>query len=316
MWTVWLLASSWAPLAGMVMALADPPYERQTFLGSMAANWGIVPSFLLRIGVTYAAARKAFAAGVRWRAVAWFAAGGVALVVMFAGCVPVGSDLTKSQEWEKWEELIKPPMALAAVFYGVLAASLCQPGKRISHERRDFGIVLAGLWIAAPVIATHFALANVWQSDPAYPACLPLVRTTRILFGHGDWFVTSFGPSALGLGDWIQGRSHYGVLLGLQLVLAFLPVAVAVVSLLRIIARRRWVHLVENGRILGWGLRDATVAWPTGIPVLTGDGRGPVKVLARMRDTADPYRAAEADPVALVASSPRTAHRVRAHARP
>jgi hypothetical protein len=84
---------------------------------------------------------------------------------------------------------------------------------------------------------------------------------------------------------------------------SFLPVAVALGSLLRIVARRRWVHLVENGRIPGWGLRDAAVPWPR-ILVLTGDGRGPVKVLARVRDTTDPYRAAEAEPLALVASYP------------
>jgi len=312
MWTVWLLVSSWAPLVGLVMALADLPQERRTFLESITANWGIGPCFLVRLGITYAAARKAFAARARWRAVAWLAAGGAALVVMLADALPLGSDLPESQRWEEWREFIAPPIALAAAWYGVLAASLYRPGGRSSHEQRDYGVALAGLWVAGPAIASHFALMRVWYSDPAYPACRTLVWTTRALFGHGDWFRAGF-PNSRGLGGWISRGVNHDVLFGLQLVLAsLLPVAVALGSLLRIIARRRWVHLVENGRIPRWGLSDATVPWPAGIPVLTGDGRGPVKVLARMRDTADPYRAAEAEPVALVElprSWPRRARR-------
>jgi hypothetical protein len=315
MWTMWLLVSSWAPLVGLVMALADPPQERRTFLESIAANWGIGPCFLVRLGITYSAARKAFAARARWQAVAWLAAGGAALVVMLAGAAPVGRDLPESQQWEEWRELIAPPIALAAAWYGVLAAALYRPGGRSSHEQRDYGVALAGLWISVPVIASYFALPRVWLTDPAYPACSKLVRMTRTLFGHGDWFGTDFGLGSRGLGSWIHRGGNRDVLVGLQLVLAsLLPVAVALGSLLRIIARRRWVHLVENGRIPGWGLMDATVQWPGGMPVLTGDGRGPVKVLARARDTACPYRAAEAEPVALVASSPGRGS--RRHRRP
>jgi hypothetical protein len=309
MWTVWLLVSSWAPFTGLVMALADPPQERRTFLESIAANWGIGPFFLVRLVITYAAARKAFAARARLRAVAWLASGGAALVVMFAYAVPVASDRREPQGWEVWGELLAAPAALAAAWYGVLAASLYRPGGRSSHEQGDYGVALAGLWIAGPAIATHFALTRVGLSDPAYPACAALVRMTRALFGHGDWFGAGF-PDFRGLGGWIHIGVNHDVLLGLQLVLAsFVPIAVALGSLLRIIARRRWVHLVENGRLPGWGLRDAPVPRPAGMPVLTGDGRGRVKVLARLRDMADPYRAVEAEPVALVASSPGRASR-------
>lgn len=300
MWTVWLLVSSWAPLVGLVMALADPPQERRTFLESITANWGIGPCFLVRFAITYAVARKAFAARARWRAVAWLAAGGAGLVAMLAGAAPVVSDLPESQRWEEWKALIAPPIALAAAWYGVLAASLYRPSGRSSHEQRDYGVALAGLWIAVPAVASHFALMRVRLSDPAYPACRTLVRTTRALFGHGDWFKVAF-PDFGGLGGWIHRDVNHDVLSGLQLVLAgLLPTAIALGSLLRIIARRRWVHLVENGRIHGWVLRDGTVPWPGGMPVLTGYGQGPVKVLARVQDAARSYRAAEAEPVALV----------------
>jgi hypothetical protein len=301
MWTVWLVASSWAPLVGLVMALADPPQERRTFLETLAANWDIVPFFLVRLGITYAAARKAFAARTRWWAVAWLAAGGAGLVAMLAGgAPPLTSDLTGSQKWEEWREVVVPPIALAAAWYGVLAAALYRPGGRSSYDQRDYGVALAGLWIAGPAIASHFALMREWLSEPADLVCRALVRTTGALFGHGNWFRTSF-PDLRGLGEWIHSAVNEDALSGLQQVLAsLLPAAVALGSLLRIVARRRWVHLVEAGRIPGWVLKDTTVQWPAGMPVLTGDGRGPVKVLARVRDAAGPYRAAEAEPVALV----------------
>ena len=76
--------------------------------------------------------------------------------------------------------------------------------------------------------------------------------------------------------------------------------AVALMSLLRIIARRRWMRLVEEGRISGWRLINPTVPPPAGLPVLTGGGPGAVKVLARVPGTADPLGAADAEPVALV----------------
>lgn len=302
-WTVWLLVSSWAPFTGLVMALADPPQERSTFLASIAANWGIGPVFLLRLVIAYAAARKAFAARTRLRAIGWLEAGGAALVLMFAYSMPVASDRRESEGWAVWGELLAAPAILAAAWYGVLAASLYRPGGRSSDERWDFAVALAGLWLAVPAMATHFALARVGLSDPSYPACVAAVRMTRALFGHGDWFGSGF-PDFRGLGGWIHRGVNHDVLLGLQLVLAIvLPFAVALGGLLRIIARRRWVHLVENGRIPGWGLTEATVSGPASLRILTGDGRGPIKVLARMRDGADPYREAEAEPVALVASS-------------
>jgi hypothetical protein len=300
MWTVWLLASSWAPVVGLVMALADPPWERRTFLETIEANWGIVPFFFVRLGITYAAARKAFAARTRWRAVAWLAAGGAGLVVMLAPFVRVGADAPESLQWEEWRECITPPIALAAAWYGVLAAALYRRGGRSSHEQRDYRVAFAGLWIAGPAIASHFALMWEWFSDPGDLVCRTLVRTTRTLFGHGDWFGDAF-PDSRGLGRWISPGLHHDVLFGLQLVLAtLLPVAVALGSLLRIVARRRWVHLVDSGRIPGWVLKDATVQWPAEMPVLTGDGREPVKVLARLQHVASSYRAADAVPVALV----------------
>jgi hypothetical protein len=266
----------------------------------MAANWGIGPFFLIRLGITYTAAHKAFAARARWRAVAWLAAAGAGLVVMLASVVPVGSDASVSLQWEEWRERIAPPIALAAAWYGLLAASLYRPGGRSSHEQRDYRVAFAGLWIAGPAMASHFALVREWRSKPGDLVCRTLVRTTRTLFGHGDWFGDAF-PDSRGLGSWTSRSVNHDVLFGVQLVLAsLLPVAVALGSLLRIIARRRWVRLVENGRIPGWVLMDTSVRWPGGMPVLTGDGRGPVKVLARVQDSASSYRAAEAEPVALV----------------
>src|SRR5258708_3274156 len=55
MWTVWLLASSWAPFVGLVMALADLRLERRTFLETLAANWGIGALFLIRLRIAYVA---------------------------------------------------------------------------------------------------------------------------------------------------------------------------------------------------------------------------------------------------------------------
>jgi hypothetical protein len=283
------------------MALGDAPQ----------ASWGsnsLVLLFLLaRLVIVCTAVRKASAARTRLRAVAWSAAGGAALVVMLAGAIPVCINEREPQRCEAWWwGFLATYTALAAAWYGVLAAFLYRSGGRSSDEHADHRVALAGLWLAVPVIATHFALTNGWRGDPGYPACLALVRTTRALFGHGHWFEASF-PDARGLGGWITSRSNHGFLIGLQLALAgFLPVAAAVVSLLRVIARRRWVHFVENGRIPGWCLRDATGQWPAGLPVLTGNGRGPVNVLALSRNTADPFRAAEAEPVALVARGRRS----------
>ena len=298
--TVWLLLSSWAPLVGLVMALADPPLARPTFRETWAANWDIFPFFLFRLGLTYSSARKALASRTRLRAVAWLAAGGAGLVVMLAGSAPVGSDLPVSQKWQEWRELVVPPIALAAAWYAVLAAILYRSGGQASHEQRDQKVALGGLWIAWPALASHIALMRVWLDAPIYPACRTLVRTTEVLFGHGSWFRTSF-PDSRGLGEWIHGGVHHDVLSGLQLVLAILlPIAVALGSLLRIVARRRWVHLVEKERIPGWALTDATAPRVAGLPVLTGDGRGPVKVLARVLDAAGPDRITEAEALARV----------------
>jgi hypothetical protein len=90
------------------------------------------------------------------------------------------------------------------------------------------------------------------------------------------------------------------ILLGVQLMLAsVLPAAFALTSFLRIVLRRRWVHLVAAGRIPGWVLTDAMTSAPVNIPVLTGDGRGLIRVLARVQDAVAPYRAADPEPVAL-----------------
>ena len=283
------------------------------FRESTAAYWGrrslVLLFLLLRLVVIYAAARKAFSASSRLRAVAWSAAAGAASILMVAGDVTLGHDAPRSQLWEEWGTFIATHISLAAAWYGVLAVSLYRPGGRSSHEQRDYRVALAGLWIAAPAIASHLALMHVWRSDAAYPACLALVRTTRALFGHRDWFEASFldwfeasSREARGLGGWIYSRSHYAFLLSLQLALAcFLPIAMALESLLRVLARRRWLHFVALGRIPGWCLREVTEQWPAGLPVLTGNGGEPVNVLARNRDTTDPLRAGGAEPVALVA---------------
>jgi hypothetical protein len=49
---------------------------------------------------------------------------------------------------------------------------------------------------------------------------------------------------------------------------------------------------------------NATIPGSIGIPVLTGDGQGAVKVLARVPDTVHPFRAGTDEPVALVTVSP------------
>ena len=179
-----------------------------------------------------------------------------------------------------------------------LAVSGCRT-RFARTERLPGRTRLASLWVAVPVVVSHFALLSQWPGAPAFSSCRALVRTTRVLFGHGAWFHPLF-PDSRGLGVWIN-HGDDDLLLGVQLILAsVLPAAVALTSFLRIVARRRWVHLVAKGRIPGWVLTDATARAPADIPVLTRDGRGLVKGLARVHDTVDPYRAADAEPVALV----------------
>jgi hypothetical protein len=188
--TVWLLVAAWAPFTGLVMALADPPLERTTFLARIAANWGIVPIFSLRLLIAYATTRKAFAAQTRLQAIAWLGAGGAVLVLMLASTLPATGERRGPEGWDVLGEFLATPAALAAAWYAVLAAFLYRPRGRSSDEQRDVAVALVGWWLAVP--ATAIALMMTGISDPWYPACAPVARMTLALFGHGVWFGTGF----------------------------------------------------------------------------------------------------------------------------
>jgi hypothetical protein len=291
--TVWLVAGLWAPLVGLVAALG--------LRGGPAANWLELTLLLIRLVLSYGAANKAFASRTRWRAMAWMASGAAIIVVVlaplyFGVAIVDGPGGGTTFPWQD----ITTCAALAAAWYLLLAVFLYRPAGRSSHEQADCAVGLAGLWVALPILATNLTLTHF---TPAY---LALATTTFLLFGYDVVPILNYG----GLGGWIQGCHSGCFLLGVHLALVgLLPIAVALLILLRIISRRRWVRLVEDGRISGWRLMDATIPRSAGIPVLTGDGQGAVKVLARISGTADPFRAVDVEPVALVAVSPGGARR-------
>jgi hypothetical protein len=293
---MWLVAGSWAPLVGLVVALG--------LHRGLAANWDVLTILLIRLVISYGAAKRAFASRARWRAIAWMAFGGAAIVVVLAPWYPrtVYQFTPQEERGDSWQD-ITTLAALAAAWYSLLAVLLYRPVERGSHEQTDYSVALAALWAALPILTTNLARTNVMSSERRYSAYLMLERITNVLFGSHDWFRI---PSReyRGPGAWIQDWDREYLLLGASLALAgLLPVGVALLSALRIIARRRWLRRVEDGRISGWRLLDATTPRPDGLSVLTGDGQGAVKVLTRLRNQADPYRScADVEPVALVAA--------------
>jgi hypothetical protein len=291
--TVWLVAGSWAPLVGLVAAGLQ---------GGPAA--GGVTLLAIRLFVSFGAAYKASASRTRWRAILWMATG-AALTVVLAPWHPHDDDAPP--EYDQWAKT-RTAVALAAAWYSLLAVFLYRRAAQRSHEQADVAVGLASLWIALPTLATNFTLTNDMFGYLEHGA---LATTTCLVFGHRGFFTVPI-LDYRGLGAWMQG-CHIGcVLFGVHLALAgLLPIALALLILLRIMGRRRWVRLVEGGQVSGWHLMDATTPGPTGIPVLTGDGQGAVKVLARVPDTVHPFRAG-AEPVALVAVFPdRGSHAAR-----
>ncbi len=298
--TVWLVVGSWAPLVGLIAAWG--------LRGGLAANLGelIVP--LSRLVLSYGAANKAFASRTRLGAMAWMAGGAAVVMVLTPArgyVVPVHGPGHSEPPWED----IVDYAALAAAWYALLAALLYRPAGRSSYERADFTTGLAALWVASPVLATaSLALTNFM---PAYLASCgdPASKTLALMCAWDfmpDYLHYRFDPASKTLALMCGYRQWSGFTTGVHLaLLGLLPIAVALLALLRIIGRRRWVHLVEDGRISGWCLivADAPIPHRAEIPVLIGDGQGMVKALARVPQTADAYRTAAAEPVALIGIS-------------
>jgi hypothetical protein len=282
--TVWLVAASWAPLVGLVVA------------GLQGGPPTLVTLLAIRLVVSFGAAYKASASRTRWRAMLWMATG-AAITVVLAPWQPYVYDAPP--QYDQWA-MTRTSVALAASWYSLLAVLLYRRATQRSHEQADVAVGLASLWLALPTLAMNFTLTDgmFGYLEHGAPA-----TTTCLVFGHRGFFAVPI-LDYRGLGAWMQG-CHIGcVLFGVHLALAgLLPIALALLILLRIMGRRRWVHLVEGGQVPGWLLMDATIPGPTGIPVLTGDGQGANKVLARVPDTVHPFRAG-AESVALVAVSP------------
>lgn len=197
--------------------------------------------------------------------------------------------------WDPQLQAIITLAAVATAWYSLLAVLLYRPAGRSSLEQADYGVVLAAVWMALPILATNPVLGRFLPTTDAqtyaaqgeslaYLVYLQLAISTALLFGDRGWF-----------NDFTIGVP--------LTVVGLLPMLAALFFLLRIIGRRRWVHLVEHGRIAGWRLMDVTIPRPAGIPVLTGDGTGPVKVLVRVFYTTHPFRTTNAEPPALVALS-------------
>jgi hypothetical protein len=298
--TVWLVVGSWAPLVGLIAALG--------LRGGLAANLGelIVP--LSRLVLSYGVANKAFASRTRWGAMAWMACGAAIVMVLTPGRGYAVTVRGPGHSEPPWEDIVDYA-ALAAAWYALLAALLYRPAGRSSYERADFTAGLAALWVASPVLATaSLALTNFM---PAYLASCgdPASKTLALMCAWDfmpDYLHYRSDPASKTLALMCGYRQWSSFTTGVHLALiGLLPIAVALLALLRIIGRRRWVHLVEKGRISGWCLMVANAPIPNRaeVPVLMGDGQGLVKVLARVPQTANVYRAAAAEPVALVAIS-------------
>jgi hypothetical protein len=299
--TVWLVAGSWAPLVGLIAALG--------LRGGLVANGGELIVQLVRLVLSCGVANKAFASRTRWRAMAWMASGAAIVMVLTPGRGYVVT-IRGPGYWEPpWVDIVDYA-ALAAAWYALLAALLYRRVGRSSYERADFTAGLAALWVASPILAT----ANLARTNfmPAYlascgdPASKTLALTCAWDF-MPDYLHYRSDPASKTLALLCGYRGWSSFTTGVHLaMIGLLPIAVALMTLLRIIGRRRWVHLVEDGRISGWRLTDAgaIILRRADIPVLTGNGQGTVKVLARVPHTADPYRTADAaEPVALVAVS-------------
>jgi hypothetical protein len=298
--TVWLVVGSWAPLAGLIAAVG---------VRGLARNEELIVQ-LVRLVLSCAVANMAFASRTRWRAMAWMASGAAIVMLLTSGR---GDALTVMRGPDRseppWEDMMDYA-ALAAAWYALLAALLYRPAGRSSYEWADLTVGLATLWVASPLLAT----ANLARTNfmPAYyascgdPASWTLALTCARDFTP-DYLHYRSDPVSktlalmCGYPRWSWSSWTTGVHLAM---IGLLPIAVALLALLRIIRRRRWVRLVENGRISGWRLMDAAAitAQRTDLPVLTGNGQGTVKVLARVPNTVDPYRTADtSEPVALVA---------------
>src|SRR5580698_5576094 len=132
--TAWIVAAASAPLLGLLMALADPPREKRPLsVESVTANWDVLTLLLLRLLISYGAARKAFMSPTRLRAVVWMAAG-AALVVVLAPWQPHVSDTLPG--YDRWART-RTSLVLAAAWYSFLAILLYRRTRRYSHEQAD-----------------------------------------------------------------------------------------------------------------------------------------------------------------------------------
>jgi hypothetical protein len=150
--TVWLIAVSWAPLVGLVVACGR--LETRWLL-----NGALVLTFLLvRLIIVYVAARKASASPTRAGAVAWMAMGATIFLFLSAPLLPrtVYQHSPQENAWSPWED-IRIYALMGAAWYSLLGALLYRPAARSSYERADYAVALAGLWVALPTLSTNLS---------------------------------------------------------------------------------------------------------------------------------------------------------------